>query len=135
MASRLISTLVAFHVGFAGVTAPAPNILTCETMVYFAYYRAGITFSLWLHFVLRELFDWLHVVVRWLTGRATNAGSDTLAMLYKSIEGFAKTLLCALVMNTALWLAVTATFWPVATVDADTAVAFATKRSLLPTIS
>jgi len=49
--SRVLSSLFAFVVPFFFLTSHTSN-LTCETLVPYVYYRAGVRYSMWLHFLL-----------------------------------------------------------------------------------
>ena len=102
---RLVSSLIAFGRPFAHVTAVGGGI-TCETMGYYLFYRAGVTLGLWLPYGARELLELLARCLALGSLHLQDADAarqrvkpELRLMLAGFVARFGETLFCAVAMN------------------------------------
>jgi len=50
---RFVAMMLAFSLGFYRMTGPQSGI-PCEMMLYFAYYRVGLSYGIWTYFFINE---------------------------------------------------------------------------------
>lgn len=102
---RLLSSMVAFTIPFFFVTGIGTGV-HCETIVYYVYYRAGITFSLWVPWAARELFELIARAIALVELHAKDAATARRQVKPELMEfaanvavRFVETLACAVLMN------------------------------------
>jgi hypothetical protein len=113
---RFVCTAVAFTFGwYTGTNADAG--IHCEQLVHWFYYRVGLSFSVWLPFIAREVLEgWYNmtqtVILAWseiLLGEERSALDAAARKRYTTAlvglaTRFAETLVCVSVMNFMWWL-------------------------------
>ena len=107
---RMLTSIVAFAVPFFRLVSEDSGT-TCETLLYYVYYRAGVMLALWLPFGAREVLEQVASAVALARvhredpeAAKERANPEVRRALYQLSIRFSETLCCALCMNALFWL-------------------------------